>query len=110
MATYDEKASFTKKIIPCPNCGHKLIKGKNNIFCSDYKNGCKFSIPYIICEKKLTENQITMLINSQRTNIIKGFISKKGNSFDAALELDSAGKIKFNFPTPKLSKSKRDNK
>lgn len=97
---------FVDKSMICPSCGKKLLKGKTNIFCSGYKDGCKFSIPYQLCQKKLTENQIQMLISSQRTNIIKGFTSKAGKQFDASLKIDEQGKIEFVFPTAKKGKKK----
>lgn len=92
------QSGFVNKKMICPACGSRLIKGKKNIFCSNYKNGCKFSVPYEICHKKLTENQMQMLINSQRTNVIKGFTSKSGKSFDCSLKIDNNGKIEFVFP------------
>jgi DNA topoisomerase-3 len=88
---------FIDKSRLCPACGKKLLNGKNNVYCSGYKNGCKFSIPYVICGKKLTEAQIAMLITSQRTNIIKGFTGKSGKNFDASLKMDNTGKIEFVF-------------
>lgn len=98
--------AFEDKSRICPSCGKKLINGKNNVFCAGYKEGCKFSIPYQLCQKKLTDNQIQMLINSQRTNVIKGFVSKAGKQFDASLKIDSQGKIEFVFPTAKKGKKK----
>lgn len=97
---------FVDKSRICPSCGKKLLNGKNNVFCAGYKDGCKFSIPYQICQKKLTENQIQMLICSQRTNVIKGFTSKTGKQFDASLKIDTQGKIEFVFPTAKKGKKK----
>lgn len=97
---------FVDKSRICPSCGKKLLNGKNNVFCAGYKDGCKFSIPYQICQKKLTENQIQMLISSQRTNVIKGFVSKSGKPFDASLKIDAQGKIEFVFPTAKKGKKK----
>ena len=47
-----------------------------------------------------------MLISSQRTNVIKGFISKGGKPFDASLKIDGQGKIEFVFPTAKKGKKK----
>ena len=81
------------KAMLCPLCGKELIKGYKNIYCSNYMNGCKLSIPYYICGKKLNTNQIAMLINSQRTNVISDLISKSGNNFDASLQLNKQGKI-----------------
>ncbi len=93
--------AYTEKSSLCPICGKRLVKGKNNIFCSNYKNGCKLRIPYEICGKKLTKNQIDMLINSKRTNVIKNFVSKNNKNFDASIELDATGNVKFNFPATK---------
>ena len=89
------------KAMLCPLCGKELITGYKNIFCSNYMNGCKLSIPYYICGKKLTTNQIAMLIHSQRTNVMSGFISKLGNKFYASLQLNKQGKIEFIFPNAK---------
>lgn len=96
--------TFVDKSMICPSCGKRLAKGKNNVFCTGYKEGCKFSIPYQLCQKKLTDNQIQMLINSQRTNVIKGFTSKAGKTFDASLKIDKKGKIEFVFPNSKKGK------
>lgn len=98
--------AFADKSRICPSCGKKLLKGKNNVFCAGYKDGCKFSIPYQICQKKLTDTQIQMLISSQRTNVIKGFVSKAGKPFDASLKIDAQGKIEFVFPSAKKGKKK----
>lgn len=51
--------------------------------------------------KKLTQNQINMLISSQRTNIIKGFKSKAEKEFDASLKINEQGKLEFIFPARK---------
>lgn len=86
----------------CPCCSAKLFTSKKNIYCSNYKNGCKFSIPFEICSKKLTDTQIQMLIKSLRTKVIKNFTSKSGKKFDAALRLDKqTGKISFEFTNSK---------
>lgn len=95
---------FVDKSMICPSCGNKLIRGKTNVFCSNYKNGCKFRIPYELCGKKLTSNQIQMLISSKRTNVIKGFTSKSGKTFDTSLKIDDKGKIEFIFPASKGKK------
>lgn len=73
------------------------MKGVNNIYCSEYKKGCKLSVPLELCGKKLADSQIEMLINSRRTNVIKGFKSKEGTLFNAALKLNNSGKIEFIF-------------
>ena len=96
--------AYVDKSSICPLCGNKLYKSKTNVYCSNYKKGCKFSIPFELCGKKLTQNQINMLISSQRTNIIKGFKSKAGKEFDASLKINEQGKLEFIFPARKKKK------
>lgn len=77
--------------IECPKCGNKMMKG--NVF---FKCECKYQIPHIVASKKLTEQEVRMLING-KTGLIKGFKSKKGKRFDAILIADSDGKVSFDF-------------
>lgn len=77
-----------------------MIKGKFGYFCSSKKEkGCNFSIPAEICVKKISDTQALKLIEKVKTTVIKGFKSKSGKEFDAALKLDkTTGKIEFEFP------------
>ncbi|WP_342472411.1 DNA topoisomerase III [Metasolibacillus sp. FSL H7-0170] len=81
----------------CPSCGKgNMMDRKTFLGCSEYRNGCKFSINKEIAKKKLTEKQLTDLITKGSTGIIKGFTSKVGKKFDAKLVI-SEGKISFKF-------------
>ena len=81
----------------CPNCGGNILKGKSNYYCDNYKEkNCQFKIWETISGKKLTENQIKQLLEKGRTSILKGFISKAGKKFDAALALQD-GQVTFDF-------------
>lgn len=84
----------------CPVCGKDIIKMKWGYGCTGYKEGCKFTIPNEIAGKKLTEKNVKTLIEKGQTSIIKGFKSKTGKPFDAALKIDE-GKVAFDFgPKP----------
>ena len=76
-----------------------MIKGKFGYFCSAKKEkGCNFSIPSELCGKTVTDTQVLRLIEKSKTTVIKGFKSKAGKEFDAALKLDkTTGKIEFEF-------------
>lgn len=80
----------------CPLCSGKIIRQKWGWGCSAYKTGCKFSIGNRIAGKKLTDAQVKKLLTSGKTNLIKGFTSKKGTKFDAILVIKD-GKIEFEF-------------
>lgn len=82
----------------CPFCSKDIIYIKRNDFygCSGYKEGCKFSISGKIARKKLSEAQVKRLLEKGETTKLKGFKSKAGKPFAAALALNrETGKIEF---------------
>ena len=70
--------SKTKKQVlgkTCPKCKQgKLLKGSSAYGCSEYKNNCDFKIPFVIYDKKVSENQIIRLIDKGCTTNLKGFV------------------------------------
>lgn len=81
----------------CPACQKGNIRFNDKAAgCSNYKNGCQFVIWRTMSEKKLSDNQIKTLIEIGKTPVIKGFKSKTGRVFDAALFL-AEGKVHFIF-------------
>lgn len=83
------------EIVKCPKCKNgNILKGKTAFGCSSYKNGCDFKISFTVMEKKLNDNQILLLIERGKTNIIKGF-SKDGIKIDGTLQLNSLFNIDF---------------
>lgn len=69
----------------------------------DEKAGLKIS--KIILSRELSPEIISQLLNTGKTELIKGFISKKKRPFDAYLLLAKNGKISFEFP-PRKSRKK----
>ncbi|MBM7854922.1 DNA topoisomerase-3 [Desulfohalotomaculum tongense] len=80
----------------CPLCGKNVVEGKKGYGCSGYKEGCKFVIWKEIAGKKITAKQAKDLLKKGKTGIIKGFKSKAGKKFDAALVMEN-GKVGFEF-------------
>ncbi|WP_176222059.1 type IA DNA topoisomerase [Tuberibacillus sp. Marseille-P3662] len=84
----------------CPSCQQGNIIDKKKFYgCSRYKDGCHFTFPKELAGKSLTETNVKKLLSKGKTNLIKGFKSKKGKSFDAYILWEDAksGKIKFEF-------------
>lgn len=77
----------------CPDCSGELSATTKFIYCKN----CTFRFFRTICGKSLTENQINYLFMNKKTPVIKGFISKQEKKFNAALILESGGKVKFDF-------------
>jgi DNA topoisomerase III len=58
----------------CPKCNEGLLmKGKSAYGCSRFKDGCGFMIPFVYFGKKLTDKQISDLLEKRKTTVIKGF-------------------------------------
>ena len=84
----------------CPACKKgTLKKGKNAWGCSDWKEGCRFIIPFEFMGKKLTDAQIKRLAEKGKTTLIKGF-KQDDDSVDGFLELTSDFKISFSETEP----------
>jgi len=58
----------------CPKCKEgDIMKGKSAFGCSKFKSGCNFVVTFEQFGKKLTEKQISSLIQKGKTAKIKGF-------------------------------------
>ena len=80
----------------CPLCGSDVKRGKFAYGCSGYKNGCKLTIWTSLCGRVISVSNAKMLLESGRSSKIQGFVSKKGNTFDAYLKMVD-GKCVFDF-------------
>ena len=83
----------------CPLCDGEVVRTKFGYGCSNFRDGCKFSVSKTICQRTISISNIRMLLSTGRTSKIQGFISKNGKSFDAVLKLDG-GKVVFDFGVP----------
>ncbi|MGC1631641.1 MAG: topoisomerase C-terminal repeat-containing protein, partial [Gelidibacter sp.] len=57
--------------------GH-LIKGKSAYGCSDFKNGCRFVLPFKFSDKTISEKQFIRLLQKGSTVNLKGFKTEAG--------------------------------
>jgi DNA topoisomerase-3 len=84
----------------CPACKKgTLKKGKNAWGCSDWKDGCRFVIPFEFMGKKLSETQLRRLAEKGKTALIKGF-KQEDETVDGFLELTEDFKICFTEAEP----------
>ncbi len=73
----------------------------------DKKKGLRIS--RIILSHSIDRDHIRQLLEKGKTELIKGFISKKRKPFDAYLLLDNQGKVTFEFPPRKQKTRSRKN-
>jgi len=90
----------------CPKCKKSQLRFFPKVVkCPD--ENCGFVVFRSIAGKQLTDSQITELVTKGKTGTIKGFKSKAGKSFDAALKLDDNFKVGFLFEENKPTKRKK---
>lgn len=72
---------------PCPVCGNPVVEREKNFGCSNWKNGCKYTIwkddKYIASfGKKISKEMVKLLLKNGKVGF-RNLKSKKGNTFSA---------------------------
>lgn len=92
-----------QETVNCPKCGlpinfyAKVAKCSGNNSTSEAMSGCDLILFTSLAGKTLSNDVLQLLLQGKQTATIKGFKSKAGKRFDAALVLDEEYKIKFVF-------------
>jgi len=95
-AAVEKKAENAETLGPCPVCAGDVVVGRKAYGCSNWRNGCKFVVWKTIAQKEITPEVVQVLLTERITNLMTGFTSKAGKSFDAKLKV-VAGEVKFDF-------------
>jgi DNA topoisomerase-3 len=84
----------------CPKCKTARVRFYPKVVkCTDAN--CGLVVFRSISEKQLSDSQITDLLTKGKTGVIKGFKSKSGKAFNAALKFDENYRVTFDFPEKK---------
>ena len=93
-----------KAIGRCPACGGDVTEGPKAYGCVNWREadgGCKFVVWRTIAQKEIPPPVAIQLLENGVTDLLFGFISRKGSSFSARLRLDTEGppppKVVFDF-------------
>lgn len=90
-----EKKEINLEKNDCPKCRNaKLMKGKSAIGCSNFKD-CGFKVPYELMGKKLTDNQLNLLLTKGNSGTIKGFVSPAGDKLSGNFILTETYNVRF---------------
>lgn len=81
----------------CPLCGSGVVDTPKTYGCSRWREGCGFAIWKTIAKKKISLTMAKTLLEKGETEPLKGFTSKAGNPFEAALKLEDGGRVGFLF-------------
>ncbi len=83
--------------VNCPLCNNPVKKGKNNWYCSSYKNGCKFTIWFNVSGTKITEKDLLNLCSGKLSGI-KKCKTKNDKEFSCRFKYNTAeNKLDFIF-------------
>ena len=103
----------SEAIAPCPVCKKGTIREGVTSYVCDQSIGaeksCEFRTGKTILQRSIPKEEIVKLAETGRTNLIAGFVSKKGRKFAAYLKLDGK-KVSFEFEprepkAPKVAKA-----
>jgi DNA topoisomerase-3 len=97
------KVDFTgqQPIGACPICGGNVFESETQYLCEKTqaeKKACKFKSGKKILQQEVNREQMEKLLKSGKTDLLSGFISKRGTAFPAFLVLDENKKVSFEFP------------
>jgi DNA topoisomerase-3 len=84
----------------CPKCGGKIFETENSYICERSqadRKPCRFKLSKTILGKDIPKEQAQKLLATGKTDLLEGFISKRGRPFSAYLKLED-GKVGFEFP------------
>jgi DNA topoisomerase-3 len=84
----------------CPKCGGNIFETENTYICERSqadRKPCKFKLSKTILGKDIPKEQAQKLLATGKTDLLDGFISKRGRPFFAYLKLED-GKVSFEFP------------
>lgn len=79
----------------CPICGKPVYENSKAYSCGD--RNCDFVIWKSICSKTISESQAKKLLENGKSDLIKGFKKKSGDTFEAYLVLKVDYSVGFDF-------------
>jgi DNA topoisomerase-3 len=84
----------------CPICGGNVLEHPSSYVCEHHgrkKTDCKFSIPKMILRRPISREEALQLMTEKRTEMLDGFVSRRGFKFSARLLLKPDNKLEWEF-------------
>ena len=96
----EEALRNAEAIAPCPVCKKGTIREGTTSYVCDQSIGadkkCEFRMGKTILQRSIPRDQVVKIAETGKTDLIAGFVSKKGRKFAAYLKLDGK-KVGFEF-------------
>ena len=88
-------AAAKETVGACPLCASDVVEGRRAYGCQS--RDCDFEIRTMIAKRKISQTLARVLLAKGVSRRLKGFRSRKGKSFAAALRVAEDGRIQFDF-------------
>ena len=106
----EEALRNAEAVAPCPACKKGTIReGTTNYVCDrsiGAEKECTFRMGRTILQRTIPRDQVVKIAEVGKTDLLEGFVSKKGRKFKAFLVLDGK-KVSFEFE-PRAPKAEGD--
>lgn len=103
LLSCDKLFSHKASDCACPKCQSGTMQFYGKVVRCD-NPACGLPVFRMIAGKTLSDKEVTDLLANGRTGTLKGFRSKQGNSFEAAIVFDADFNTTFVFPEKKREK------
>jgi DNA topoisomerase-3 len=100
----------TAPIGKCPKCGGKIFETENSYICDRSqadRKPCKFKLSKTILGRDIPKEQAQKLLTAGRTDLLDGFISKRGRPFSAYLKLEDEKVVSSSQRNPRSREKQR---
>lgn len=89
----------------CPVCQADVGAAGGSFFCRNLSSKkCDFRLGRTILKRELANDECAYLLKERKSDLLKGFISRRGRPFSAYLVIDNKGKLSFEFDKPAAKK------
>lgn len=92
-----ETSATARVIAKCPRCGNSVVDRTGDYACAVGASPCGLSIPKKIAQRDVSPELAAVLLRAKKTMVLRGFRSRAGKRFNAALELRDDGTVAFVF-------------
>ncbi len=115
MVRLERNFANQKSLGSCPNCGGSVFEHGEKFVCEkaltspeDGEESCSFTLAQTVLRQPVSREQVCKLLNTGKTDLLKGFVSLRTNkSFRARLIWDAVkGRVEFQIPEKKDTVSK----
>jgi DNA topoisomerase-3 len=100
-----EAVASAQPVGRCPRCGSTVVDRTGDYACAVGPSPCGLSVPKKIAGRMISPELAGVLLRARKTVVLRGFQSRAGKRFAAALELRDDGTIHFAFESGARSSS-----